>query len=100
MHPFRKAVETRDGGAIEDLLAEDVVFTRPVASQPYPGKAMTAAILRGALRVFEDFHSVREIASADGRDHAFFFRATVNGLDVDGCDVVHLDADGNIHDFV
>jgi len=24
----------------------------------------------------------------------------VNGLDVDGCDVVHLDADGNIHDFV
>jgi hypothetical protein len=92
MHPFRTA--------IEDLLAEDVVVTSPVASRPYPGRAMTAAILRGAMRVFEDFHYVREIASADGRDHAFFFRAKVDGLDVDGCDVLHLDAAGKIDDFV
>jgi hypothetical protein len=42
---------------------------------------------------------VREIASEDGRDHAFLFRAKVNGLDVHGCDFLHFDADGKIDDF-
>ncbi|MEO5874991.1 MAG: nuclear transport factor 2 family protein, partial [Streptosporangiaceae bacterium] len=70
MHPFRAAVEAADHDAIEALLAEDVVFTSPVAFKPYPGRAITAAILRGVFRVFEDFHYVREIDSPDGRDHA------------------------------
>lgn len=61
MHPFRKAVETRDEAAIEALLADDVVFTSPVAFKPYPGKPMTAAILRAVMRVFEDFRYVRAI---------------------------------------
>ena len=75
MHPFRKAVEAGDMAAIEDLLADDVVFTSPVAFKPYPGKAITAAILRGVTRVFADFRYVREIADADGRDHALVFKA-------------------------
>ena len=99
MHPFRKAVEARDEAAMEALLADQVVFTSPVAHKPYPGKAITAAILRGVMRVFEDFHYVREIASEDGRDHALVFRAKVNGLDVHGCDFLHVDADGKIDDF-
>ncbi len=75
MHPFRQAVEARDEAAIEALLAEDVVFTSPVAFKPYPGKAITAAILRGVMRVFEDFRYIREIADAGGRDHALVFEA-------------------------
>ena len=55
MHPFRKAVEERDSAAIEALLADNVVVTSPVAFKPYPGKPLTAAILRGVLRVVEDF---------------------------------------------
>ena len=99
MHPFRQAVEARDVAAIEALLAENVVFTSPVAYQPYPGKALTAAILRAAARVFEDFHYVREIASADGRDHAFVFQAEVNGRQVHGCDFLHFDDKGLIDDL-
>jgi hypothetical protein len=100
MHPFRKAVEARDEAAIEAMLAENVVFTSPVAFKPYPGKAMTAAILRGVLRVFEDFRYVREIAGADGRDHALVFTATVNGKLVNGCDFLHFDEHGLIDDFM
>ena len=100
MHPFRQAVEARDMTAIEAMLAEDVVFTSPVAFKPYPGKAITAAILRGVLRVFEDFRYVREFAGADGRDHAFAFTATVNGRRVDGCDFLHFDDDGLIDDLM
>ncbi|WP_370410078.1 nuclear transport factor 2 family protein [Streptomyces fradiae] len=99
MHPFRKAVEDRDTAAVEALLAEDVVFTSPVAFKPYPGKAITAAILRGVLRVFEDFTYVREIADPGGRDHALVFTATVGGKRIQGCDFLHFDEDGKIDDF-
>ncbi|MFH8727368.1 nuclear transport factor 2 family protein [Streptomyces termitum] len=99
MHPFRAAVEKRDEAAVEALLAEDVVFTSPVVFAPYTGRAVTAAILRGALRVFEDFTYVREIADVGGRDHAFVFTATVGGKRIQGCDFLHFDEDGLIDDF-
>ncbi|GAA4870154.1 nuclear transport factor 2 family protein [Kitasatospora terrestris] len=99
MHPFRKAVEDRDERAITALLAENVVFTSPVAFKPYPGKPITAAILRGVLRVFEDFRYVREIADPGGRDHALVFTATVDGREINGCDFLHFDEDGLIDDF-
>ncbi|MFE9323762.1 MULTISPECIES: nuclear transport factor 2 family protein [unclassified Nocardia] len=100
MHPFRAAVEARDEAAIEALLADDVVFTSPVAFKPYPGKAITAAILRGVIRVFENFRYVREIADANGRDHAFVFEATVDGKQLTGCDFLHFDEHGKIDDFM
>jgi hypothetical protein len=98
MHPFRQAVEARDSAAIEELLAENVVFTSPVAFKPYPGKALTAAILRGAMRVFENFRYVREIA--DGRNHALVFEAEVDGKALTGCDFLHLDENGKIDDIM
>lgn len=100
MHPFRAAVEARDTDAMEALLADNVVFTSPVAYKPYPGKAITAAILRGVMRVFEDFRYLREIADANGRDHALVFEATVDGKKVTGCDFLHFDDEGKIDDFM
>jgi hypothetical protein len=102
-HPFRKAVEERDEAAMQALLAEDVVFTSPVAFKPYVGKPITAAILRGVMRVFEDFRYIREIADANGRDHALMFEAGISGapgVKVTGCDFVHLNDDGLIDDFM
>ncbi|MEV6559779.1 nuclear transport factor 2 family protein [Nocardia sp. NPDC051756] len=99
MTTFREAVEARDTDAVEALLADNVVFTSPVAFKPYPGKALTAAILRGVLRVFEDFHYLREIANPDGRDHALIFEAKVDGKTVNGCDFLHYDDDGKIDSF-
>ena len=49
MRAFREAVEAGDLDAVEALLAEDVVFTSPVAFKPYVGKPITAAILRPRL---------------------------------------------------
>lgn len=99
MHPFRKAVESGDLAAVAALLADDVVFTSPVAFKPYPGKAITAAILRAVCRVFEDFTYIREIANPDGRDHAFVFTATVAGKKLQGCDFLHFDDNGKIDEF-
>ncbi|GGS39548.1 nuclear transport factor 2 family protein [Streptomyces sp. SA15] len=99
MHPFRKAVENGDLDAVAALLADDVVFTSPVAFKPYPGKAITTAILRAVTQVFENFTYVREIANPDGRDHAFVFTASVAGKKLQGCDFLHFDEDGKIDDF-
>ncbi|MFJ6462176.1 nuclear transport factor 2 family protein [Streptomyces sp. NPDC091387] len=99
MHPFRKAVETHDLDAIEAMLADDVVFTSPVAFKPYPGKPLTAAILRAVSEVFTDFRYVRETASEDGRDHALVFVAKVGDREINGCDFLHLNEAGRIDDL-
>ncbi|MEU1276808.1 nuclear transport factor 2 family protein [Streptomyces sp. NPDC005805] len=99
MQAFRRAVEAGDHDAVAALLADDVVFTSPVAFRPYPGKAITAAILRGVSRVFEDFRYVRQIGDPDGRDHALVFTARVGELTIEGCDFLHLDEEGLIDDF-
>ncbi|MCD6639351.1 MAG: nuclear transport factor 2 family protein [Nocardioides sp.] len=100
MREFRAAVEARDLQAVEDLLADDVRFTSPVAFKPYEGKPITAAILRGVLRVFEDFRYVREINDVGGRDSALVFETTVDGRLVNGCDFLTVDDEGKIVDFM
>ncbi|WHT16158.1 nuclear transport factor 2 family protein [Crossiella sp. CA-258035] len=92
MRRFRAAVEARDPEALAAALADDVVFTSPVAFRPYQGKPITAAILRGVLRVFEDFRYVREIGG--DRDHALVFEARIGETLVEGCDFLHLDENG------
>ncbi|MDW5598087.1 nuclear transport factor 2 family protein [Conexibacter stalactiti] len=97
---FREAVEARDMAAVEAMLADEVVFRSPVAFKPYPGKAITAAILRAVVEVFEDFRYVREIHDASGVDHALIFEATVDGLSITGCDFLRYDDAGRIVDFM
>ncbi|EPD63089.1 MULTISPECIES: nuclear transport factor 2 family protein [Streptomyces] len=100
MRAFREAVEAGDMEAVEALLAEDVVFTSPVVFKPYPGKAITAAILRAVSKVFQDFRYDRELAGADGRDHALVFTARVGDRELTGCDFIRLNEDGLIGELM
>ncbi|MEV5174112.1 nuclear transport factor 2 family protein [Streptomyces flaveolus] len=100
MRAFREAVEAGDLDAVEALLAEDVVFTSPVVFKPYPGKAITAAVLRAVVHVFDDFRYVREIGDPDGQDHALVFRARVGDRELTGCDFLHVNEDGLIDDLM
>lgn len=102
MKAFREAVEavfngTGDMDQAAELLAEDVLFTSPVAFTPYPGKAITAAILRGVGRVFTDFHYVREIN--DEPHSALIFEAKVGDVSVNGCDFITVNDEGLISEF-
>ena len=100
MHEFRKAVEAGDVDGAIALLADDVVFVSPVAHKPYAGKAITAAILRGVFRVFEDFRYVSEFDGADGREHALLFKTRVGDREIDGCDFLRLDEHGEIAELM
>lgn len=99
MSGFRAAVEARDLDALEATLADDVVFRSPAVYKAYEGRPATMVILRAVMRVFEDFRYVRETASADGRDHVLVFEATVNGKQLEGVDVLHLDEHGLVDDL-
>ena len=99
MTTFRAAIEAHDLDAVEAMLADDVVFRSPVAFKPYPGKPITAAILRAVAEVFQDFHYVREIGEPGG-EHALVFEAKVDGLEITGCDFLRYDAAGKIVDFM
>jgi len=100
MHPFRKAVEARDVEAMIALLADDVIFTSPIAFKPYAGKAITAAILATVVEIFEDFHYVREIGDDTSRDHALVFEAKIGRKAITGCDLIRTNDDGLINDFM
>ena len=95
---FREAIERQDMDEVDDLIADDVVFLSPVAFTPYPGKAITSAILRTVVEVFEDFRYVRQLR--DGDQEAYVFTATVDGLEITGCDFLTLDEDGKIVEFM
>lgn len=100
MRAFRQAVETKDAAAMAACLADNVVFTSPVAFKPYPGKPITAAILRGVLRVFEDFRYIREINDPENGNSALIFETLVNGKKITGCDFIHVNDEGLIDEFV
>lgn len=99
MKAFRAAVEAGDFAALGDLLAEDVVFRSPVAFKPYQGKPIVAAILRGVGRVFTEFRYVRELADEDDRGSALVFETVVDGVSVNGIDLIRINEDGLISEL-
>jgi limonene-1,2-epoxide hydrolase len=99
MHLFRAAVEARDIDAAVALLSDDVVLHSPVGFTPYNGPAAVAPILRAVSQVFEDFHYVREIGGEASADSVLVFRARVGDLQIEGCDIIHVDAQGAINEL-
>ena len=98
MITLREAVETKNLEAVDELLAEDVVFRSPVAFKPYPGKHITSAILHQVVEVFSDFRYVRELR--DGENEVLVFEAKVGDLAITGADFVVYDDAGKITDFM
>ncbi|TBO56404.1 nuclear transport factor 2 family protein [Streptomyces kasugaensis] len=104
---FRAAVDSRDLTALDGLFTEDVRLYSPVKFTPFEGRAMVLGLFGVLLRTFEDFRYVGDFAgtaetSADG-DAApatvLLFRATVNGKQIHGIDLLHFDHDGRIKEF-
>ena len=96
-HPFRDAVEARDHAAMVDALAEDVTFNSPVAFKPFEGRETVGQVLGAVMQTFEDFRYTDELEAGGGDDvHALVFRATVNGKELEGLDLLRMDDEGKI----
>jgi limonene-1,2-epoxide hydrolase len=97
---LRTALEARDLDAAVALLAPDVVFRSPIVHKPYRGPEAVRALLEGVLAVFEDFRYERAIGAPDAADHALVFAARIGDRELQGCDFLHQNADGQIDEFV
>src|SRR4029079_2238363 len=92
---FRAAVEGEDHEALTEALADDVVFRSPAVFKPYEGKPVVSAILvEGAAKVFEDFRYTDQIES-DGVA-TLIFQARVGDRELDGLDLLRFDGDGKV----
>ena len=92
-------VRDRNPRGLDALLADEVVFHSPVVHRPQPGKAITTVYLTAAFHVFfnETFRYVREITGP--RDAALEFMVTIDGIEVNGVDMLRWNDDGRITDF-
>ena len=85
------------------ILAEDAVFHSPVVHTPQAGKAKVIAYLAAAGQVFgapgghANFRYVRELV--DGHEACLEFIAEIDGITVNGIDLIAFDADWKIRDF-
>jgi hypothetical protein len=96
---WHRIVAHPDAAALAELLAEQVVFHSPVVHTPQVGKAVATRYLAAALQVFGNasFRYVRELAGA--RDAILEFQVEIDGLSVNGVDLIRWDEAGRIVDF-
>lgn len=99
MAAWHDVVRSRDPVALARLLADDVVFHSPVVHTPQRGKAITLKYLMGAMQVLntEAFHYLREIVGK--RDAMLEFATVLDGIEVNGIDLIRWNDAGQITDF-
>ncbi|MGD9588816.1 MAG: nuclear transport factor 2 family protein [Pyrinomonadaceae bacterium] len=99
LRSWHDIVRTRDAGGLGELLADDVVFYSPVVHTPQAGKTVTTMYLSAAVRVFgnESFRYVREIVGEG--DAVLEFETEIDGIIVNGVDLIKWNPDGKITEF-
>ena len=101
-HPidvWHEFVASRDPGLLEKLLADEVVFHSPVVHTLQRGRAITLLYLRGAMSVLGSpaFRYEREIRGE--RDALLEFVTEIDGITINGVDLIRWDDAGRIVDF-
>ena len=108
---WHRIVRERDFEALDELLDEKVVFHSPVVHTPQEGKAITALYLKAAFGVLggapekekkpdapsTGFGYVREVVGAN--DAMLEFVTEIDGIHVNGVDLIRWNDDGRIVDF-
>ena len=96
---WHRIVRERDIDALDGLLADDVVFHSPVVHTPQRGRPITAMYLAAAVVVFgnETFRYVREWHAT--HEAVLEFLVTIDGIEVNGVDMIRWNDAGRIVDF-
>ena len=96
---WHRLVQDRNSEGLATLLSEQVVFHSPVVHAPQVGKAITTRYLTAAFHVFfnKSFRYVREVVGA--RDAVLEFQVEIEGISVNGVDMIKWDDNGTIVEF-
>ena len=83
-------------GDVEELLADDAVFYSPAVFTPQRGRAQAAAYLRAAEKLFAGANFRYVGKWFDAHSAVLEFAAEIDGLTIEGIDMIHWNADGKI----
>ncbi|MEN9682812.1 MAG: hypothetical protein RLZZ427_563 [Pseudomonadota bacterium] len=88
-----------DAALLSAQLADDAVFHSPVVHTPQVGKAKVMMYLLAAAQVLgnDSFRYVRELV--DGPNALLEFTAEIDGIQINGIDLIQFDEAGKIQDF-
>jgi hypothetical protein len=96
---WHRLVEEHDVEGLDALLDDDAVFHSPVVHTPQVGKPITKKYLAAAFHVFfnESFRYVRELQG--DRDAVLEFEVKLDGIAVNGVDMIKWNDAGKITEF-
>ena len=96
---WHRLVEDGDVGGLHAILAEDAVFHSPVVHTPQRGRAIVERYLAAAFTVFVNpsFRYVREVVGE--HDAVLEFEVELDGIHVNGVDMLRWNTQGQIVDF-
>ena len=85
--------------ALSEILHDDVVFHSPVVHTPQIGRAITTAYLTAASKTLgnSSFQYLREVVG--DQTVVLEFQTEMDGIRVNGIDMISFDSDGKIVDF-
>ena len=88
-----------DPQALAEIIREDAVFHSPVVHTPQQGRAIVVAYLAAAGKTLgnDSFTYVRELV--DGENAMLEFTTEMDGIHVNGIDLIRFDENGMIADF-
>lgn len=96
---WHKFFDTGDHALLKSILADDVMFHSPVVHTPQEGKQITFMYLAAAGDVLggDNFRYVREFDMGDKA--VLEFETVIDGIHVNGIDMITWNEDGQIIDF-
>ena len=99
LETWHRLVRHHDAAGLNDLLADEAVFFSPILHTPQRGKQLTAMYLSAAFKVFvnESFRYVRQIVGEN--DAALEFEVEIEGIAVNGVDLLKWNDHGQIIEF-
>ena len=99
LETWHQLVRTHDPSGLDALLAEDAVFHSPVVHTPQRGRKLASWYLSAAFRIFfnPSFRYVREIAGPS--DAMLEFETEIDGIVVNGVDLIKWNESGQIVEF-
>ncbi|NIB42486.1 nuclear transport factor 2 family protein [Pseudomaricurvus alkylphenolicus] len=96
---FFSMAASKDMTALEDWMADEVVFHTPRFHKPITDREHAKAAITGFVGLVEDLNYSDQRHWVDGNELVFEFKGRVGKFELQGVDLISLDEDGKIKEL-